>query len=108
MSSRFENWEVGDFCKHFLKEAEKSDEELFREKFHALGGCLETLDAEFLRESAKCGLDLGDLMSDLHSVAARLGYCEVDRGFKADCTKLYKDVDAAIEKTLSLEECCFV
>jgi hypothetical protein len=108
MASRFETWEVGDYCKHFLKEAEKSDEETFKEKFHALGGCLETLDAEFLRESAQCGRNIGDLLSDLHSLAGRLGYCEVERGYKSDCTTLYKDVDAAIEKTLNLEESCFV
>lgn len=108
MASRMENWEVGDFCRHFLMEAKKSDVELFKEKFKALGHALESLDAEFMRETSKCGHDLGGLIDDLHSLAGRLGYCETDRGFKGGCSKLYQDIDAAIEKTTDLDGRCFI
>ncbi|PLX41420.1 MAG: hypothetical protein C0608_05655 [Deltaproteobacteria bacterium] len=108
MASKYERWEVGDYMKHFLTKAKKTKEELFREKFNALGENLEHLDVEFMRENSWCGADLGELMGELHNIAAELGYCEVDRGYGRECERLYAEVDAAIEKTRQLEERCFI
>jgi len=108
MASRYEKWEIGDYARHFLTEAQRSSDETFRDKFHALGSALEGIDAEFLRQNADCGGRIGGLLHDLHSLAGRLGYCETDRGFESDCSRLYADVDAAIAKSESLEEGCFI
>ncbi|PLX45587.1 MAG: hypothetical protein C0609_02690 [Deltaproteobacteria bacterium] len=108
MVSRYEKWEVGDYMKHFLTEAKKTKDKLFKDKFNALGENLEHLDVEFMRENGRCGAELGELMGDLHGIAARLGYCETERGYEGECRRLYADVDAAIEKTGHLEERCFI
>ena len=108
MASRMDDWEVGDYLSHFLHEFSRSNDEQLRVKLSGLIRTLESLDAEFMRESSRCGVDLGALMDDLHSIAGRMGYCRTDRGFAADCDKLYHDMERASAHADQLKQTCFV
>lgn len=108
MGSRMDGWEVGDYLSHFLHEFTRSEDEQLRVRLSPLIRNLESLDAEFMRESSRCGVDLGSLMDDLHSIAGRMGYCRTDRGFAADCDKLYRDMETASAHAERLKETCFV
>ena len=108
MATKTEMWDVGDYCSHFLHEAEKSSDETFKSKFKSLAHELESMDAEFMRETAGCGRELGTLIEECHSLAGRLGYCESPRGFEGTCDELYRDVDSTIEHARSMNERCFL
>ena len=107
MASKMENWELGDYCKHFHEAVAKSSDQIFRNKFDALARELGTLDAEFLLEKVKCGGELGDLVRALETITGKLGYCERDRDFEQTCGALYAEVDAAIAQAQALNERCF-
>ncbi len=108
MATQMKNWDIGDYANHFLHEAENSQEGQFQESFHRLGGELESLDAQFLRENTECTTQIPHLMEELHSLAGRLGYCETDRGFHRDCELLYADVDTVVDEVQSLDRSCFM
>ena len=108
MASRMDAWEVGDYLSHFLQEFSRSEDEQLRVRLSGLIRHLESLDAEFMRESSRCGSDLGTLMEDLHSIAGRMGYCRTDRGFASDCSKLYHDMETASAHAERLNQSCFV
>lgn len=107
MASKMENWDLGDYCKHFHGEVERSDDPQFRDRFDRLARELGALDAEFLLEKAQCGSELGDLVKALETITGQLGYCERDRGFEETCGALYAEVDAAIDQARALHERCF-
>jgi hypothetical protein len=106
-SKRMENWDAGDFSKSFRIAAQKSENEMFREKFHALADALEPMDREFIHETVSCGIDLGDVMKEVQDIASRMGYCNHERGFEHTCEEIYQSVDRVVDHVVSLRGECF-
>ena len=46
-SNRMDNWDAGDFSKSFRTAAQKSEDPVFREKFHALANALDCVIGSF-------------------------------------------------------------
>lgn len=107
-NKRTENWDAGDFGRHFRGRAAASSDGAFREEFARLAETLEPMDREFCRETAKCGRDLSSVIEELEEIAGREGYCERPRGFEAECGGLYQDVDRAIAHIAHVREECFL
>lgn len=106
MASKTDQWSVGDYLNHFVKEIDLAAEDRFKEQFRKLTKELESLDAEFLKETKGCSKGIDPLIDSMHSLVGRLGYCERPRGFEKDCDKLYKDVAETVEKVHKFRESC--
>lgn len=107
-TNRFASWEAADYQREFRRMARNSGDEAFRDKFHALADELEPLGREFIRETAACGHDLGEVLEELQGIAARERYCDRPRGFEQECETLYREVDRAIGRVREVRGCCFV
>ncbi len=107
-SRRMDNWDAGDFSRSFREAADHSEDLQFSEKFHALAEALEPMDREFIHETVSCGIDLGEVLTDVRDIASRMGYCSHERGFEQTCEAIYLDVDRVVDHVVSLREVCFI
>ena len=106
-TKRMEEWDAGDFGRSFREAANHSEDPVFSEKFHALADALEPMDREFIHETATCGIDLGEVLTEVNDIASRMGYCSHERGFEQTCEEIYQDVDRVVNHVVSLREVCF-
>lgn len=104
---RMQDWDAGEFSRSFRTAAQHSDVPEFRDKFSALAAALEPLDHEFLHETAGCGANLGEVLGEVRSIAARMNYCDRDRGLAHTCEEIYGDVDRAVDHVEALRQVCF-
>ncbi len=108
MTKKVDEWSIGDYLEHFVKEAEKSDDKRFLLAFEGLAEQLELLDSEFIKETRGCSAGLAPLFDRLHSIAGRLGYCERPRGFESECDDLYAEVEKAVEEARAFRVSCTI
>jgi hypothetical protein len=102
-----DDWDAGDFSKSFREAADHSENQQFREKFHALADALEPMDREFIHETVSCGADLGSVLTEVRDIASRMGYCNHERGFEHTCEEIYRDVDRVVDHVVNMREVCF-
>lgn len=106
MAGVSDSWTVGDFLKHFEAEIDRAVEERFKVMFRQLTAEMSLLDAEFMTQKTGCGGDLDNILTLLHSISGRLGYCERPRGFERDCDRLFADVEAAVDRVKKFRQSC--